>query len=148
MASNISGNVQDLIFLDVTPLSLGLESYGKRMHVVIPNNTPIPVRKDQNWITVSDNQTEFLLKIYQGERYKSTDNIFLGEFTLSNLPLARRGKTQAVIHFDIDADGILKVSAEELITGQKNSITITNDKGRLTKEEIKKNVGRSREIQS
>ena len=108
------------------------------MVVVIPKNTPIPVRKEQKWHTVHDNQSRLRFKVYQGERSCSTDNKLLGEFRLLNLTPAPRGVTKAKIFFDIDADGILKVSAEEPITGQKNNITITNYKGGLTKEEIKK----------
>ncbi|GKE56031.1 heat shock cognate 70 kDa protein 2-like protein, partial [Tanacetum coccineum] len=108
------------------------------MRVVIPKNTPIPVRKEQKWYTVYDYQSEFLLKVYQGERSCSTDNNLLGQFRLLNLTPAPRGVTQARVFFDIDADGILKVSAEEPITGRRNSITISNNKGRLTKEEIER----------
>ncbi|GJY79064.1 heat shock cognate 70 kDa protein 2-like protein, partial [Tanacetum coccineum] len=130
--------VQNLMLLDVTPLSLGWEARGEVMVVVIPKNTPIPVMKDSMGCTASDYQSSFLFKVYQGERSRSTDNSLLGEFELSNLPLAPRGVTQARIQFDIDADGILKVSAEEPTTRQKNNITITNDNGRLTKDEIDK----------
>ncbi|GJW36530.1 heat shock protein 70 [Tanacetum coccineum] len=94
--------------------------------------------KDSMGCTASDYQSSFLFKVYQGERSRSADNSLLGEFELSNLPLAPRGVTQARIQFDIDADGILKVSAEEPTTRQKNNITITNDNGRLTKDEIDK----------
>nr|GEX87020.1 heat shock cognate 70 kDa protein [Tanacetum cinerariifolium] len=142
MAAKLNGKgnqmVRDLVLLDVTPLSLGLKEHGNVMCVVIPKNTPIPVRKEQKWHTVYENQFHFLLKVYQGERSCSTDNNLLGQFRLLNLTPAPRGVTQARIFFDIDADGILKVSAEEFITGRRNSITISKDKGRLTKEEIER----------
>ncbi|GKF75192.1 probable mediator of RNA polymerase II transcription subunit 37c, partial [Tanacetum coccineum] len=130
--------VRDLKLLDVTPRSLGWEARGEVMNVVIPKNTPIPVMKDSLGFTSYDYQSSFTIKVYQGERSISTDNSLLGEFELSNPPLAPRGVTKARIQFDIDADGILKVSAEEPTTSQKNNITITNAKGRLTKDEIEK----------
>ncbi|KAJ9549070.1 hypothetical protein OSB04_021613 [Centaurea solstitialis] len=101
-------------------------------------NTPIPVTKEKTRVTVYDNQYSMLFKIYQGERSRSTDNVLLGEFRLTNIPLAPRGVTEANIRFSIDANGILQVSAKQPITGESNSITITNDQGRLTKEEIEK----------
>ncbi|GJX20784.1 putative mediator of RNA polymerase II transcription subunit 37c [Tanacetum coccineum] len=142
LAANMSGignqMVHDLMFSDVIPLSLGYESHGKVMSVVIPKNTPIPVTKESDCVTVDDNQSSILFKVYQGERSRSIDNISLGEFELNNLPLAPRGVTEAKIRFDIDADGILKVSAEELTTSKKNDITIANGKRRLSKEETDK----------
>ncbi|XP_071721797.1 heat shock cognate 70 kDa protein 2-like [Rutidosis leptorrhynchoides] len=142
LAAHLSGQgsqvVQNLTLIDVIPLSLGYESLGEVMTFAIPKNTPIPATRETTSVTVCDNQSAFLFKVYQGERTRSKNNNFLGEFSLLNLPLAPRGVTQARIQFNIDADGILNVSAQEPITGQKNSITITNDKGRLTKEEIEK----------
>ncbi|KAJ9549321.1 hypothetical protein OSB04_021864 [Centaurea solstitialis] len=142
LAANMSGKgnhmVKDLVLVDVTPLSLGLEAIGEVMFVVIPRNTPIPVTMEKRWFTRHDNQSFFRFKIYQGERSRSTDNSLLGEFTLSNLPLAPRGVTNANVRFSIDANGILEVSAKQPMTGESNSITITNNNGRLTKEEIEK----------
>ncbi|GJT69932.1 heat shock cognate 70 kDa protein 2 [Tanacetum coccineum] len=142
LAEKLSGKgnqmVKDLMLLDVTPLSLGVESPGEVMDVLIPKNTPIPVSKEQVRYTVHDYQSSMLFKIYQGERSRSTDNILLGEFEISGIPRAPRGVTTANIRFDIDANGILEVSANEPITGQKNNIRITNDKMRLGKEEIEK----------
>ncbi|KAJ9549073.1 LOW QUALITY PROTEIN: hypothetical protein OSB04_021616, partial [Centaurea solstitialis] len=139
LAANMSGKgnqiFKDLMLVDVTPLSLGVESIGEVMTVLIPRNTPMPVTKEQARHTVADNQSFFLLS---GERSRSIDNSLLGEFTLSNLPLAPRGVTKANIRFSIDANGILEVSAKQPITGECNNITITNDKGKLTKEEIQK----------
>ncbi|KAJ9549075.1 LOW QUALITY PROTEIN: hypothetical protein OSB04_021618 [Centaurea solstitialis] len=142
LAANISGKgnqmVKDLTLLDVTPLSLGVESHGEIMTVMIPRNTPIPVTREEVRITLYDNQSRMRFKVYQGERSQTKDNVLLGEFTLNNIPLAPRGVTKANLRFSIDANGILHVSAKEPLTGQSNNITITNDKGRLSKEEIDK----------
>lgn len=140
LAANMTGKgnqiVQDLMLKDVTPLSLGVESHGQLMAVLIPKNTPIPVTKESIRQSVVDNQSSFLFKVYQGERRRSIDNILLGEFELSNLPLAPRGLTKVKVSFDIDANGIFQVSAEELTTGLANNITITTNNGDLTEEEI------------
>lgn len=112
--------------------------YGNIMSILISRNTPIPVRKEQVRHTIYDYQSSCLFKVYQGERSRLRDNILLGEFRLANIPLAPRGVTKAKICFDIDANGILKVSAKEPITGHKNSFTITNDKMGLGEEEIVK----------
>ncbi|PWA54866.1 hypothetical protein CTI12_AA305990 [Artemisia annua] len=142
LAANMSGKgnkmVKSLVLLDVIPLSLGHELLGQFMRVVIPKNTPIPITKEVIGVTIEDNQPSFRFKVYQGERSRSTDNILIGEFVLRNLPLAPKGVTKANIRYDVDADGILKVSAEEPLTGQKNHITITKDKRRLSKEETDK----------
>src|SRR5206468_7356044 len=134
-----SGEVRDVVLLDVTPLSLGIETYGAVMTTLIPRNTTVPTRKSEIFSTASDSQTSVEVHVLQGERTRAGDNKTIGRFHLDGIPLAPRGMPQIEVSFDIDSNGILHVSAKDQATGKEQSIRIEASSG-LNESDIQRMV--------
>ncbi|XP_030853918.1 heat shock 70 kDa protein IV-like [Strongylocentrotus purpuratus] len=140
LSNDPSEEIKDVILVDVAPLSLGVQTKGGVMSKLIERNTTIPTKATENFVTVADNQSAITVKVFEGERALTKENNRLGQFRLSGIPPAPRGVPKIKVTFDIDANGIMDVTAEDKSTGRSKKITITNDSGRISKDEIERMI--------
>ena len=146
LSQRSSKKLDNVVLLDVTPLSLGTDVEGDLMSIVVPRNSPIPIKKTEVFFTVRDNQTAITNPIYEGERARASENNLLGKFTLKNLPPRPRREVKEAVTFEIDEDGILKVSAEHEETENRESITLTNN-GSLSDKEIERMIEEAKQYE-